>query len=409
MEHKIRVLFLAANPHDTSRLSVDEEIRQIQVGIRGADFGQRFDVRSELALRPEELPAALMRHKPAIVHFSGHGSSDGTLCLVSDASKSIQPVDAEQLADVFKSLGGDIRCVVLSACYSANQAQALVRLVPCVVGMSQAVQDESAIAFSAGFYQALAFGESVQTAFELGRARIGLLTASEPGSSAGWWDKSRDFRKAAKADEPRAKEKEIPKLLCRTGVDPTKLVLLAPSALDNPWAAVMSSSGGGGGVGVQQVARFGNIKSSGKNNVITIGQLGNSGGSNATGPIRQRQEGGDIESTGEGNQLELTQDARYGVRGSGEGGKAALLKQGRELLEELVRNVAAGPLTPFQKKQAALSLQVLREQLDAPTLDRAVLSEVIEALQQPLTAVPADAQKLKQLSELLEQISDRRP
>lgn len=232
MNRKIKILFLAANPRDTNRLSLDEEIREILKRIRGAEQGSQFAVESELALRPQELPAALMRHQPDIVHFSGHGTPDGALCLVDDATKRTQSVSAEQLVDIFRPLGREVRCVVLSACYSAAQAQAIVSCVPCVVGMSRAVRDDSATAFAAGFYEALAFGESVQTAFELGRAQMGLLTALGPGTAMTSDQQPRSLSKEKLQDEP-PPDKEIPQLLLREGIDSTKLLLLArPSGSD---------------------------------------------------------------------------------------------------------------------------------------------------------------------------------
>ena len=47
--------------------------------------------------------------------------------------------------------------------------------IDCVVGMTTSVKDTSAIAFAGAFYQALGFGESVQTAFDLGCNQIDML------------------------------------------------------------------------------------------------------------------------------------------------------------------------------------------------------------------------------------------
>src|SRR6185436_1153486 len=69
--------------------------------------------------------------------------------------------------------------VVLNACYTETQARAIAEHIECVVGMSRAVTDSAAIRFAAAFYQALAFGQSVKTAFELGRNAIGLANLSE--------------------------------------------------------------------------------------------------------------------------------------------------------------------------------------------------------------------------------------
>ncbi len=55
--------------------------------------------------------------------------------------------------------------VCLNACYSEKQAHAIAQHIDCVVGMSDAVGDESAVSFSASFYQAL-LGAYVQTAIK---------------------------------------------------------------------------------------------------------------------------------------------------------------------------------------------------------------------------------------------------
>ncbi|MCB0250100.1 MAG: CHAT domain-containing protein, partial [Anaerolineae bacterium] len=46
--------------------------------------------------------------------------------------------------------------------------------IDCVVGMSEEIGDTDARAFAAAFYEALAYGRSVRTAFDLGRNRIDL-------------------------------------------------------------------------------------------------------------------------------------------------------------------------------------------------------------------------------------------
>lgn len=215
---RARVLFLAANPQSTSRLALDEELRAIQGRLREGGAAAHIQLHAELALRAEELPAALMRHRPHIVHFSGHGSQAGELYLSSNNTDDITPVAAETLQRVFEPLAGDIACVVLNACYSAAQAEALIKVLPCVVGMTKAVKDTAAIAFSAGFYEALVFGKSVEIAFKLGCARIAL--AQQLG------------------------QQDIPKLLLRPGSDPSQLRPFGPppddeqARSDEPAAAV---------------------------------------------------------------------------------------------------------------------------------------------------------------------------
>jgi hypothetical protein len=64
--------------------------------------------------------------------------------------------------------------VVLNACYSQQQAKAIAEHIDCVIGMSEAIGDSAAISFATAFYQALAYGKDVQTAFELGCNQVDL-------------------------------------------------------------------------------------------------------------------------------------------------------------------------------------------------------------------------------------------
>ena len=80
------------------------------------------------------------------------------------------PVDG--LAQAFKAVGQDVRCVIVNACQTERLARGLAAVVPYVIGMRQPVGDRSAIRFSIGFYQALAAGEAVETAFDVGVAQL---------------------------------------------------------------------------------------------------------------------------------------------------------------------------------------------------------------------------------------------
>jgi len=169
----IKILFLTANPTDTSRLRLDEESRAIDLALRQAEFRDRFEIQQHWAVRVSELQSYLLRHKPDIVHFSGHGSELGQIILEDDFGNS-QPVSERALSTLFSVLRDNIRCVLLNACYSERQARAIAQHIDCVVGMSAVIEDRSAISFAAAFYQALGYGRDVKTAFELGCVQIDM-------------------------------------------------------------------------------------------------------------------------------------------------------------------------------------------------------------------------------------------
>jgi AAA-like domain/TIR domain len=58
--------------------------------------------------------------------------------------------------------------VLLNACYSQVQAEAIARHIDSVIGMSQPIGDRAAIEFATSFYDALGAGEAVEFAFRLG-------------------------------------------------------------------------------------------------------------------------------------------------------------------------------------------------------------------------------------------------
>lgn len=171
---KLTILFLAANPTDTgSVLRADKEYQAINSALLASQYSARFDLRSEWAASYDILQNRLLHYKPHIVHFSGHGDEAGQLLLM-DADNKSKPVPTQALADMFASIGDNIRCVVLNACYTEDQAQAIAQSVDFVVGMSDAFPDKAAAGFAAGFYTGLGFGRTVRTAFEMGCNRIDL-------------------------------------------------------------------------------------------------------------------------------------------------------------------------------------------------------------------------------------------
>lgn len=179
-DEKVRVLFLAANPLDSGRLRLDEEIRTIEACIRGGEYRDQFDmIRQGWAVRFRDLRRYLLEYKPHIIHFSGHGNSGGELILEDETGKGT-PIPPEALQRLFSALKDDnVRLVILNACYSAVQADAIAHEVGCVLGMTRAVSDVAAIGFAEAFYEGLVFGKSVQVAFNLGTATTALTNEAE--------------------------------------------------------------------------------------------------------------------------------------------------------------------------------------------------------------------------------------
>ena len=162
------ILILAANPRSTSRLRLDEEVREIDEGLRRASKRELFKLEQKWAVRQRDFYRAMLDYQPQIVHFSGHGTGVDGILLEDEAEQPVE-VNASALASMFKLFAKKgVECVLLNACYSEAQAKAINQHVNYVIGMTQTVGDKAAIAFSVAFYDALAAGEQMEFAYELG-------------------------------------------------------------------------------------------------------------------------------------------------------------------------------------------------------------------------------------------------
>jgi TPR repeat protein len=167
--NKLKVLFFAADPLSADegrrRLDLAKEAREIRHEVVVARHRDNVEIDTRWATRTTDLRRELLEIRPDIVHFSGHGGSRG---LVLDADDGMGPhhVGAAALKDFFSAFRGQIRVVVLNACHSQPQAEAIAEAVGCAIGTPSVISDQHAITFSAAFYNSIAFGESVQAAFD---------------------------------------------------------------------------------------------------------------------------------------------------------------------------------------------------------------------------------------------------
>lgn len=213
------ILFLAANPHNSQPLRLDEEIREIDAELRRSKHRDRFELKQRWAVRTRDLMRSLLDCQPHIVHFSGHGAGQPTNSqtkrsqsnppqtiensrkaiyagdTATEKSKPSTPgeegliledqvgkpklVETEALSALFKLFTQSVECVLLNACYSERQAQAIAQHIPYVVGMNQAIGDRAAIEFAVGFYEAIGAGEPIESAYALGCVAIQMAGISE--------------------------------------------------------------------------------------------------------------------------------------------------------------------------------------------------------------------------------------
>jgi hypothetical protein len=180
MSEKIRILFLSANPSSTGRIGVDKEARRIEEMLEKSSGGDDFQLIKYLALMADDLPHLLMKHRPHIVHFSGHGTYAKEIIVEGGGGRS-KRIKTPGLVEVFRVHRGDIRVVVLNACLTEEAAKALAEVVDYSVGIKRAVGDAAAINFAGAFYLALSNGNSVPKAFASAKSLLRLKEVRPTG------------------------------------------------------------------------------------------------------------------------------------------------------------------------------------------------------------------------------------
>ena len=181
MAGKIKILFLAADPfEDRAPLRLAEEARAITQAIERGAEGSALEIADCWAARTGDLQRALLKHRPQIVHFAGHGSHDDGIHL-GDEYGSPRAVGRDALGKLFAILKPGPAVVVLNACDTAPMAAAFSGVVDYTVAMNAPLPDSWGVLFAEAFYCALSFGVTVREAFELGVNRLELEGA--PGAT----------------------------------------------------------------------------------------------------------------------------------------------------------------------------------------------------------------------------------
>lgn len=180
----LRVLGLVSAPRDLPALDVAEERRRLTDAI--ADLGRHQQVELTWASSGTWpcLQEVLLDGHWHVLHFIGHGGFDrgvGVLAMEDELTGQTNLVSSARFARLLHVCRPVPRLVVLNSCQSgeaagdllSSTAAALVHSgISAAVAMQFVVTDPAALAFSRGFYQALAHNHPVDEAVRLGRIAI---------------------------------------------------------------------------------------------------------------------------------------------------------------------------------------------------------------------------------------------
>lgn len=200
----VSILIVAANPLESARLGLEYELRKIEHEISTSEYRDALDLHLSLATTPRGLQRALNKHKPSVLHFSGHGTERGQLVFTDDDGME-KPVSPAGLSAAIATASDPLRLVVFNACFSLTQAELVVEHVESAIGMTSEIGEDEAWVFAGALYGAIGSGLSVKRAFEQACAALTIEGLCGQG---------------------------VPQLRVRAGVDADEIVLVAP--LDHP-------------------------------------------------------------------------------------------------------------------------------------------------------------------------------
>jgi CHAT domain-containing protein len=214
---KLRVLYLTANPEAVEStvttpdgtvqeygtwLRVDQEVRQVRQALRGSKYRDLVQIDHAPAATVNDLIDGLNDHRPHIVHFSGHADASGLIMENDAGDEDGADVALALLARVLGATDDPPRLVVLNACESLTGADELLQTVPIIIGLSDSINDTSAIVLASAFYSGIASAQSVASALE--QAKVRMLAAA-------------------------LDESDLPELRTRGDVDAGEVVLVTPA------------------------------------------------------------------------------------------------------------------------------------------------------------------------------------
>jgi len=174
MSNTTRILFLSANPWNTSRILVDEEAREIFTKLQEGPFRDQFLLYNHAAIQPTDVQRLLLMYRPHIIHFSGHGSKKQRLLLGGMPGRAKQ-IAREGLVKVLSLYRRHVRLVFLNACFTRTHARSLAEVIDYSVGSGKPIGDKEGVVFAGAFYRALGFGNSVKEAFDSATAEVAFL------------------------------------------------------------------------------------------------------------------------------------------------------------------------------------------------------------------------------------------
>lgn len=175
-KEKINILFIASNPDiefidddgntkQKQKLKLEKEAREIHESIQKSLKRDSISFETRWATRVTDLLQYINEVNPTILHFSGHGTSDGKL-VFQDSNDKPKLLSMNTLVELINASSDGLRLVVLNNCFSSIISEKIVNSIEASIGMNNSIDDQAAIVFASQLYSSIGFGLSLEKAFQ---------------------------------------------------------------------------------------------------------------------------------------------------------------------------------------------------------------------------------------------------
>ena len=158
-----RILVITANPQgeNNQAIRLDKEVAEIRQRVKMGTARDRIHIDTLQAATIDNLRVDLLSNNYDIIHFAGHADSNGLELL---GPNGVQNLSFDAFGKMLKDQKA-LKCVVINAC-SAMQGISTA-FAPLVIGMIDDIDDEAALVFAKGFYDAIAAGHNASKAYDV--------------------------------------------------------------------------------------------------------------------------------------------------------------------------------------------------------------------------------------------------
>jgi hypothetical protein len=165
----VRVLFVHASPTDADAIRVTSELRAIREAIKLSGRADDIVVNDLPAATVDDLRRELLSSEYEIIHIAGHASADSVVLEGPNGAGLAVPIAA--LRELLAKHSA-LQIVILNSCESG--ATLSEPIGPRTIAMESGIDDEAAIEFARGFYDALATGHTVDRSVDAGKQAAAL-------------------------------------------------------------------------------------------------------------------------------------------------------------------------------------------------------------------------------------------